>query len=185
MKYWSPPEQKFLDTTALGINTSAPRIILLNGIAEGTGVSQRVGRKIKMTSVQGRMSVYVSTATTSPSVRCMIVYDMQTNSTLAGLGDILQVFTAGSDFISPYNLNNRDRFRVLWDKTYTVNAVNNERATFKFYKKLKLDTVYDNTGAIIDDISTGSLLLLFFSSDRTVAANPVVDYYARVRYMDN
>lgn len=183
LRYWSPPERKFLDVTALGTTLANIRFILMNGIAQGTGVSGRIGNKITMTSAQGRISIYVSTATTSPSVRCMLVFDSQTNSAVFTGGDLLASAAAGVDFLSPLNLNNRERFRILWDRTYTVDTVSTERATFNFYKKMKLPVVYDGTGALVDDIQTGSLYLVIMSSDRTTP--PIFDYYTRVRYIDN
>jgi len=184
LKYWSPPEQKFSDTNASGASLTTPQVILLNGLAQGTTVNTRIGNRVTFTVAQGRMSFYYNTTTSAPTVRCMLVWDSQANSATATLAEVLQNSGGGTNFLSPNNLNNRDRFKVLWDKSYQLNDQDGQRKTVKFYKKIKMVTTYDGTTAGFGDISTGSLHMYIMSSE-SGATFPLVDYYFRVRFIDN
>ena len=112
--------------------TTAGTVTLINGIATGTDINNRVGRKVIMKSLVFNVNNF-PVATTANALqgimlRHMIVYDSQPNSagTVPAVTDILETATT----LSPLNLNNRDRFRVIYDKrsqigSFFINATPN------------------------------------------------------------
>ncbi len=91
-------------------------------IAEGNGESERVGRKINVKQINWRFEVLLPTtataADTSDVIRVMMVLDKQCNGALPTNTDVVET----DDYQSFNNLSNRQRFRVLMDRTYDVNC---------------------------------------------------------------
>ena len=115
-------------------------VFLLNGIAPGTGASQRIGKKIILRNLLIRCSI--GSGNTGANVfrgmvRVLAVYDKQTNATAPTVADILE-YQQG---VSPMNMNNRDRFVVLFTKQYALDqAGGHQSAQMLLYKKLNLQT---------------------------------------------
>jgi len=184
-------ELKTVDTAVSQTVSNSGTVTLINGIAQGNDFNNRDGRICNMKSVYWRYSVSPNSSTTTlnqgDSVRVMIVYDMQSNGTAA---NIAQLF-AGADCHSAMNLNYRDRFKVLYDKSvnmaagaYTATALtvgSPTTKTFNVYKKLDLETVFQSTGSGVADISTGSMFLITWGLANQAS---VVIGYMRVRFTD-
>jgi len=152
-------EKKFLDTdvAAANITVAAGAIVdSVNKVAQGDTESERIGRKIVVKSLH--MKTTLNTSATDPDgVFRMIIYvDSQANGAAAAVTDILEAVGV-NEF---RNLANSQRFRVLHDRTYTLNATSNvgNAATFPIFRKhfivnknLNVPVEFDNsatTGAI-------------------------------------
>ena len=93
-------ELKFIDSADVNkAILTGGEIFLLNGVATGTDISNRVGRKICMKSLIFNANVF-NVATTANAlqgimIRHMIIYDSQPNSsaTVPAVTDILSVAT--------------------------------------------------------------------------------------------
>lgn len=183
------PELKTIDISS-GPSTfaTAGAVLLLNGVATGTDYNTRVGRKILMKALNFKLSCYINSACPNGDIiRCMIVYDSQANGAAPTVANILQ--TAAWD--SPMNLDNRDRFSVLYDKYRSVPAYNYAAGAittgdfnspmFKVYKTLSHDVNFSGTGATVASIATGSVYLLTISFNGSG-----VGYYvnSRTRFVD-
>lgn len=166
------------------------QLTLLNGVAQGTDFTQRIGRKTLMKSLLVRWGVTnngVGGDGSGDIMRLMVIYDMQSNSAAPSAGDILQ---SASDVYSPLNLNNRDRFKVLFDRNITLNSfVATVTPTvqgapgpkfIKIYKKINLETIFSGTGSTIGSISTGSIYLCALAGSTEYSSQ----FYSRVRYVD-
>jgi len=186
----SPQERKLIDTvvTDSAMDTTGT-VTLLNGCATGTDFTNRIGRKINVKSILVRGLAEPQDGTTvARFLRWMLVLDTQPNGALATITDILTTSTS----LSPLNLNNRDRFKVLVDKQM-LNGGGDTTATQAFsdrnssithkYKKCNFDTIYDGTGATIADIQSGALLLVTIGSAAAGSGSDMT-YYARVRFVD-
>lgn len=114
------PEWKQYDVTsgaiALPTNTpgwSTPQLI--NGITSGTGVTNRLGRKLVMRKLVLRMcdqwSLATMTITGFSPVRVLVIYDREPTGALPSVLDILDT----ASILSNMNLSNSDRFMVLVD----------------------------------------------------------------------
>jgi len=188
------PEVKTIDSGSVGPQTvfdTAGDVLLINGVAQGDDYNARQGRKIFMKSCLIRITVYENAGDTYPTGeigRIMLVYDMQSNGVAPTVANILQ--TASWD--APNNLDNRNRFKVLYDKEFTTAAAafaagalaagSPAPRIFKIYKKLNLPVTFSGTGATVGAIATGSLYLLYISA---LSSNKLYSYTnARVRFTD-
>jgi len=153
------------DVTAVTINSTGS-VTLINGVAQGTDFTTRVGRKFNMKSILIRFLIYFGSTSILPSaVRWMIVYDKQANGAAPAVTDILDAATVTSN----NNLSNRDRFLVVFDKIRVLGATAaNDNSMFyvKKYKRMAMETTNSGTGATVGSISTGALYLVMVG-DRT------------------
>jgi len=195
----SGEEKKNVDTlisAAFAVTTS---INLLNGITQGTDSDQRIGRKCKFHSVYIRGSMTNANAgSATPAaavipahqVRMILVWDGQPNAAAPGITDILVSDSPNSQL----NLNNRQRFKVLKDKVWTVGPAEVTTGgvqgtgpvsfNVKIFKKIMADTQYGGTANSIGSIQTGALWLVLTSNAAADAASLTPALNCRVRYTD-
>lgn len=160
-------------------------LYLLNGCAQGTTASTRLGRRIIMKSLFMKyVATMAATSTLSTALRFLVVYDKQTNATAPTVTDILL-----SDlFSSPMNLSNSRRFKVLVDKIVPcIGTAGPQSVAFNIYKKINLPVEF-NTGSAgtVGDIQTGSVYILCQVSGVNIGvAEPLNNMYTRIRFSDN
>jgi len=183
---WANPsrggELKFVDTSfstdpAFG-STAFTAGTLLNGIANGSDASTRIGRKVTIKSLLCRWSCEMrATSTLGALIRTLIVYDKQANATAPAITDIL----LADVFNSPNNLSNRDRFVTLVDNVSSALSINGDAAVGGVvYKSLNLETMFNaGSAGTIGDITSGSIYMFVAQSGGIAVASP--DYLARVR----
>ncbi len=91
-------------------------------IAQGTTESKRIGRRITIRHIGWRYTLLLPTtqtvASTSDTARIIIFVDHQTNGAAATVTGILET----ANYQSFNQLANKSRFRVLFDKTWHLNA---------------------------------------------------------------
>lgn len=184
----SVTEKKVIDTVTAtySLQLTSPQVVLLNGCATGTDYTNRIGRKTFNNSVYIRGMAYAKGNNNGTALfRMILFWDMQPNGVLAGAGDILQEATVESQL----NINNRDRFKVLWDKQGVLGYANATLAygqnavPIKKYKKLNMETIFDGTDASVGSIQTGVLGMLFMSNLNS--GTPAADLSFRVRFTDS
>lgn len=188
-------ELKVIDVQSGGnvaTGTGGGSVILINGVAQGTDYTNRIGRKVMLKSCLLRMNIVPNIANSSPQgdvVRVMIVYDCQTNAAAPVLSDILLNPTV--TYQSPMNLNNRDRFKILADKFYIMNAnvytagaltAGSPRPVqIKIFKKMYMEEVFGGVGNTVGSIQTGALWLVIVGAN---TAFSTFAYETRVRFVD-
>jgi len=170
----------------------------------GSDMQNRIGRKtcIKKIFLRGFITLEAASDTLgacnaeSQAARVMMVWDSQPNGAIAAIADILKDPASATE--SQLNIDNRDRFKVIWEKNFvfdpfilpggTVNAGVSNRTCyfFKKFKRVNLETIFNNTnGGTIADISSGALLLVTVG---TVAAgadlNSNLFFTHRTRFAD-
>jgi len=203
----SAPEKKANDIDssggAISLNVNSTGVFqLLNGIAVGTGINQRIGKKVKCDSIyiRGRISLDVMqnaaavSTTTAPAqqVRMILFWDSQSNGTTPAVTDLLKA----ADPSAQLNLDNRDRFKILKDKVFAFgvgnffssvgySGVGPVIANIKVFKKLNLDTFYGTTGANAADVQTGGLWLFFLGDFTAGTSDSIAELTTRLRYTDN
>ena len=210
------PELKFYDTNfqTLGTDTmlyqasagavpaaTTRNVKLCNGMAQGTDYNTRIGRKILIKSVYVRLTFQPETANTLASnstARCILIWDLQPNSATAipALSDFFEAFSAGTTWMNTnnmMNLNNRERFVILWDKMVTLGFLNTNAANgsscrvLKKYKKVNLSVTYSATGAATNGqpntIATGALWLVALG-DAVTGGSVQSPGVVRIRYTD-
>lgn len=199
-------ETKAIDfpTTSSGfvLNAAAGNIACLNLVQAGSSFFNRIGRKIAMQSLY--FNGFINGAANDVAdeyLRVMVVYDCQTNGATPVWSDVVQATTQNnaqsSLTLDGFNLNNRDRFKIILDKRFhtapTGGAINtNENfsptaseMTIQEFRKLgNLETQYgaDSSPAVIGDVRTGALFLLM---QGTTGGQWNLTWTARLRYTDN
>lgn len=157
---------------------------LLNGVVQGTTAETRIGRKIRMRSLDIRWQLELQTTSVGGSpCRVLVVYDKQANAALPTVVQILNT----NDFNSPMLLANSDRFTVLRSFiTEPVSVSNNFSVAGHEFIPMDLETIYNDTNAgTIADIQTGSIFLLVAQTGQVTTAGPLFQYISRIRFDDN
>ena len=176
-------EKLFFDDTeaTIAVDTT-PVTHMLNNIDLGSGTSQRTGRRVEMISLYLRITFALGATETSTVIRYIIFYDKQTNGALLGASDIIDANTVTAHL----NMDNRQRFEVLRDKTITMNLLVDTSPQFVFRKEfIKLrcrDVIYNGTAGGVADINTGGLFIMLLSNIGVGATAPIGAYTARLRY---
>lgn len=195
-------EVKFVDytydeaivSTVAGAEADPATPGCISAIQQGDGESQRDGRKATLTSVYINGTVQLdqisdaTSITNARTVRLALVLDTQTNSQQENSED---VFTDPGEL--PFGFRNlafTRRFKVLWDKTFNLQAsaaggngtqidIGGTRRNFSIYKKLRLPVIHTGTTAAVASISDNSLHLVCWSD---AAGACTLKYNSRVRF---
>jgi len=188
-------ERKVIDfpDAVYTINTTSNGF-LMNGVGTGTDFNQRIGRRINVTSIQlrGYFDLNQTTSTDIDACRMMIVQDCQPNGVTPNLSDVLTVDPT-SGLVHPnafMNLNNRERFKVIWDKLISLgcyernvgNIFYNAKPYIDVYKRVNIPVEFSATGNTIGSIATNSILFFIFGSAGT--ATWKFSTNARLRFTD-
>lgn len=179
-------EYKLIDT---GIVTTTPgssgSIVSLNACSEGTTSSTRNGLSIKMKSLELRGFYTMDAQATNTVLRSMLVLDNSPNGSKATITEILE----SVDVIAMRNNINFGRFRVLYDRTFTMSGTGEENGVFHKYIKLNKHVKYSGSGGTENDIESGQLLFVQISNEDPGATPqefpPSVKWNTRVRFVDN
>lgn len=163
-------------------------IVLLNTVAQGTSVNQRVGKKIMLKSVQCHGQVLNSSTAVTNDICILIVYDKRPVGALPAITDILN--TANSSSFN--NDANSGRFRILkrWDMVLVGNTTTpqtgREAEEADFYLNLRdLPTTFKAAGTgAIGDQEEGSLILVTVGSVAAGTAAAAASLGFRLRFVD-
>jgi len=142
-------------------------VLWLNGIAAGTDIGERIGRKIVMRKIVANLTMHIKTAVTaSAGCRAMLVYDKQANAAAPAVGDVLDLTVGLGDENAPINLQNRSRFVIMRDWKTIVNAegVTGDSRGKTLVWKGALPVIYSGVGNTIGSINSGSLWLMTVGS---------------------
>lgn len=192
--------------TASANPSMATQGLLLNGVAKGDDYFQRIGRTVQWKSFYIRGTIVpavigpTSTYSNPQNVRILVFWDLQANGVAPLTTDVLDVGAGTINTHSNLNLSNRERFRVLWDKVYSIGGYYGATITYsagpwaqkiKLFKKFKIpvNQIYNDgiTGSI-GNITTNALWLLVVGDDQLVVApaksNPIVFIHTRGRFTD-
>lgn len=183
-------ERKYIDQGWAGIFMSDTiSKLLINGVDEGTGVGQRIGRRLENRTVSIRANIVSAADFSSVKCRILLVVDRQPNGTAMTASDLLENSTYPHD--SFYALKNRDRFLVLKDQQFIANPVDSAKTQmFKVNWGIslrKIPTTYQGTGQGITDIMTNAIWLIVCSGAANAGANttkPTFNTLIRYRYYD-
>lgn len=158
---------------------------LLNGVAQGTTATTRLGRRIVMKSLFIRATIRLAATTAGEStVRFLVVYDKQTNAVAANNADVFEV---PANIMSPMNLGNSNRFKVLCDKVIPcLGATGPSSIVFQKYIKMNHPVEFNSGSAgTVGDIQTGSVYAYCGQDGGLITAAPVTTAYTRIRFSDN
>jgi len=189
-------EKGYLDMTiTFDLTGVLTTVTLINPIAQGTGVTQRVGKKVVMKGLQFRGESR-NVGPTAGRVRqaYMIVYDKRPTGTLPAITDILVTNSP----VSLNNDNNAGRFRILKrvDQELLGNTVLTAGAmpalsdcsakAEDWWLDLKSAPVTYKAGGTgtIGDIEEGALYFVCTGDSASAAGASVMDGNCRLRFLD-
>ncbi len=174
------PERKDVAGTVVGQTIStAGAIFHINAANEGINPEDRIGRQALWLSATANMTFKMGTASGVPnSLRIWLIVDKNPNGVLITLADFLESPTAAT--ISNRNLDNRNRFKVMWTRRFTMDADHRVR-NLSFFKNFRIISRHSGGGAGIADVQNGAIYLIFASDQ--AADLPVLDFSRRVRFV--
>ncbi len=181
-----------LDVAAL---TAAAQFIpstgILNTIAQGTGESQRVGRKCVIKKIQLKYNLNLFAGISQANhddVRVILYLDKQANGAIGTVATILQT----DNFQSFRNMENVGRYVVLMDRLHIMNhsaAGGNGTAietctkttNHSFYKDCNIPIEYSGANGTIDEVRSNNLGLMVLTATGGVTK---FEGIIRLRYSD-
>ncbi len=169
--------QQATDTTM----SDAGTIVQLCNMQEGDTNQKRDGGQVRFVSATLNYLVQRNASADTSVVRIMLIQDKQTNGAIFALSDLLFDATIVDNIVSPLNLNNARRFKVLYDKQHAV-AANNRVVLRKKFLKLNIPVRYDANAGLITDLTQDSLALVFITDEPSLV--PVITYNVRLRFTD-
>lgn len=176
-------ELKVWDVSINQAFSNAGVITVVNVMAIGSEIYNRVGRKVYMKSL--RFSGYLTNTATSVQdyARFVVVYDSNPNGAAPALADIFQNMNgpAATTGFSHLNMNNRERFQIIRDKRFSLPAVTNTAGVLtnmtlqdpikqsfqidEFCDMKGLEITYNaNATAGIADITAGAVYIVTFGN---------------------
>lgn len=180
-------EKKNIDvntnTTITFGQTTSNAGVALNAMAEGVTPVTHVGRHVNMKSIQFRwVGSLAPTTTGSSPLRCLVVYDKQTNGAVPATTAVVTV----DEIQSPLNLQNNRRFVILADQEVPcVGTQGPQSWDIKFFRKIDLPVEFnDNNSGSITDITTGGVYAFFWQEGQLLVASPTSSFYSRIRFTD-
>lgn len=171
-----------------GIETGATGMVTANIISPGTYTYNRIGNKISVQSLSVKFAFKANAVTITDSglLRCLVVYDKQTNGAYPTrvelLGNLSFNGGATTTFCSGLNINNSKRFTILRDKVFPIGE-SNPVVYWKEFIKKPLETIYSTGDEDIGDINTGGIFVVWFYVGCTTAPT-VTNAVIRCRYYD-
>ena len=209
-------------TRAPSANNAEQPQLSLNLVKQGAGPSDRIGRKFTIRSINVRITLHLaSVGEPSSHIRIIIYQDKQCNGTgldpvtpsadtnaartRAGVDAAADMFripsaeTATSiPYLSYYNLVNRNRFKILYNKIVSLNSTASHTANsmthytgasrvLKFYHKCNIPIEMDppdtvNGPAKIDHVRSNNIGMMFIGEH-----NGSIEYTvdSRIRFSDS
>lgn len=185
-------EAKYHDTvdTSQALD-AAGQLILLNGLVPGDGATTRDGQSVKGTYLHIVGDLTLNTNLVQDMVRLVIVLDKQPNAAATTWATIYDG-TASAAYNALRNINNGDRFKVLYDKTFALSQNGQAGKHFsiyiplnkrlsKYYQKTKFNA---GTAGTIADITSNALYFGFVGESQATNFSDIA-YTARYRFIDN
>ncbi len=177
-------EKKKLEHQASISMTAAASIVPLTLVAQGDGGAEREGNSIVIKSLSLKLGVEMNTSQTQGNLsRFMIVQDNSVNGAQFTGGELLQIDGISQNIVSALNLDNSQRFRVLWNKVVALAPNGVEAAYREKFMKFNLKARYSGTAANISGIKTHGLFFVHMS-DLASDFNTLT-YDIRIRFADS
>lgn len=184
------PERKFFDTNLsfINITDTAGAINQITSIAQGDGVSDRTGNKIRIKGiyVQVRVSTSSISGLAESFLRFAVVQDMQQASdTAPTVAQIVNNPALPQN--SLMSIPNQGRFKILklfglMDNTMQASG-NATQSAVKAWRRFGLDIVVTYNGSASSDIQKNGIYVIAYTNEPSDVID--ADGIARVTYVDD
>lgn len=182
----------YLDTAFSAVSADTTGVVtLLNGSVPGTGATTRIGRKIRIRSLQYKFYTYGKSTANSQLLRISFVWDRQCNGAAPAITDIYDQVSGANAPWGPINIDNSRRFRVIHTEDILLTGSGSGATTgldgaarsISGYRKMNHMTIYNSGSAgTVADIETGGLFAVIVGSAPTGTTAANVYGIVRVRY---
>jgi len=191
----SAGELNFKDTSLASQSfSSTPVLLLLNGMAQGTTASTRIGRRINIKSIQWMFDTESSTTSVWNGFRYMIIQDTQANAATPAFTDIYDV----AQPTTFRNVSNMPRFKVLFDSKEVLSVGPTPGAggvpgsdtiatVHQGYLKVNIPVQFNvGVAGTVADIQTNALYFVMIgnSAFSTLTDVQIYNGQVRIRYSD-
>lgn len=185
-------EMKWFDVSgSTNMGATGSIIESFNKVVQGTGESQRIGRKLNILSMYFKFQILLPNSTDPTLSECnyrIVIYqDKQANGASA---TTTSLYTNPS-IVAFRNLSENNRFNILYDKrghlnstagSYngTTNVFAAQSISTKFYKKSSIPIEFNSTTGAMTEIRSNNIGIVCFSE----AGLCNLSYISRIRYTD-
>lgn len=163
---------------------------VLNQVPQGTSSTTRVGRKIQMTKLRLKGTIFIGVGNpVACVVRLALVYIPKLDRTTTTMAPHNVIWTAQQPNAGRV-LNNSDRFRIIREWVHVVMGSAAAPSTGK--EAIAFDEMVDinrhtawlaaNTSGTFDDMEAGALCLYAQSTQTAVSPGPTIAYSSRLYY---
>lgn len=176
---------------------SAGAVTVLNNLAVGTALNQRIGNQVKWCNLRGRLQIRGADQYNTVRVMFIKVYKPANQGTTLFTPSYFLQDTSTlirATWTSPYAWNQRNEFRVLYDRSWNLQDPDSSVGPYvynglpymkniKIKLRLGFKTTYAANTATSTDISD-NMLLFWVWGDSAVIPTPDFSYYFRLTYKD-
>ncbi len=162
---------------------TTPVIDHMNFILQNVSGTGRNGDQVKTLGSYLTYLVKMSASAASTQFRFMLVLDKQANGANPAASDILKDVTVTDNIVSRYNLDNKYRFRILYDRVHQLSISGNQSIYVKKWIPHTIKIRFDGEAGDITDLTSSNIITLVVSSEST--NTPVLTLFHRLRYVDN
>lgn len=139
-----------------------------NAMSQGTDSYHRIGLRVLMKYINLTFLVSAHAEETKcQTCRVALVYDKAPLAVIPNLDHIFQPDSNGLTLTNGVAENNRKRFKILWDKRFTVGPITQPGGIIQFKKKVKLNKTTVYNAELGTAVQTGGLYLCYMSSKAT------------------
>ncbi len=183
---------RFVDTEVHVVSTILTNPDILNVaifeplalVAQGDDIDQRDGLQISLRSIDLRF--ILQAGTNRACVRFVLFIDNQVNNNTAPLtlNDLMEETTSALEaLVSPINIENKRRFRILKDWTRTlVDQTQTDVICFRVRKTLKTKVRFTGDLDDLTEVNSGMPFLFMFSTNTTAQTAPNVTMICRTTF---
>lgn len=177
------PERKKYETSntsGVGVNTAMPYVqSLTNNLAQGTGVSQRIGDRIHIKGVDIQFNVQGGSSGTPQYIDVFLVLDTQPEETTAAAGTIFESTNTNLTYVT---LDGLERFQVLKRERICLDTGGGLTHMFTWHQSCELATRF--SGSTTAPMSNDLLVVALSPSVNTATNFPTLSYIARLTFTD-
>jgi len=155
----------------------------LNDIPEGTGIHDRIGKKINITKFQLRYNIGPA-ADQCNRCRLLIVFDKQANGAAPVIEDILADHIFGNQINWFNNLNNSHRFITIVDELSETSSTYQNTSVGTIVRNIDLTSTYKGSSSSITSIATGSIFFFYCQALVSPSTTCIMSFNTRIRYTD-
>lgn len=181
-------EVKHFDVLVTGASMSTTGVFQnLIAIPVGDTDNTRTGNDLAATSIRCRwIATQVAATAVANNCRIIIGWDSQPN-TGPSTADLLDTSVITNPLVAPYNADNQKRFKILYDRSFTLNPKSGVSGTVipdlvirKMKKSLSRMVKYNDAGGSV----TNNLFLWRYADVAPAGNNPLLTFGTRFNFKD-